>query len=193
MTCQRSRHNSLGMRFTATLIVVVTLTLCACGSAQGPAATADASFDVLAQRPLQFPSLAAGESCPVSPQVSLPTAGIQVEGRPVPVFGFGSGPVYLSGQERWFAGQVALFLAGPSYDGPALVRGRRLDAPGGFPFTDPGGRTSIGRSSQPGKWRMAFTSLQPNLSPGCYVVQVDGTSFSEVVVFSLQAGPPPPG
>jgi hypothetical protein len=111
----------------------------------------------------------------------------------VPDYGYGQGPVYLSGQTQWFRGQVALLLASSSYGGPVLVRGRRIDAQGAFPFTEPAGRMSLDAASQPGRWRMALTSLDPNLAPGCYAVQVDGTTFSEVIVFTVQPGLAPPG
>jgi hypothetical protein len=30
-------------------------------------------------------------------------------------------------------------------------------------------------------------------APGCYGIQVDGTSFTSVIVFAVQPGPIPPG
>ena len=189
---QRSGHNSFQMRVGRALFVIVAVTLCACSSSQGPAPPTDASADALNQRTLQLPTLTPGASCPSTPQVGLPTRGLQIGGRPVPDYGYGHGPVYLSGQLQWFPGQVAILLAAPSYGGPALVRGRRLNGQGGFPFAEPTGRLSLGRSGRGGQWRMALTSLDSKVSPGCYAIQVDGTDFSEVIVFLVQAGPAPP-
>ena len=68
----------------------------------------------------------------------------------------------------------------PRYAGRVLVRGRRLDGPGLVRF----GRGLVpalelrmpaGRREQP-----SFTRLR---SPGCYAYQVDGRTFSRVVIF----------
>lgn len=115
-----------------------------------------------------------------------------IQGMPVPNYGFGPGPVYLSGQLTWYAGQVGLFLISPAYGGAALVRGHRLDGSGGFPFASPSGELALAPASQSGRWRLAQTSLRQSVAPGCYGIQVDGDGLSEVIVFAIQSGPAPP-
>jgi len=40
--------------------------------------------------------------------------------------------------------------------------------------------------------RAWFGRLSTN-GPGCFAIHVDGTALTEVIVFAVQAGPPPPG
>src|SRR4030081_3627739 len=83
-------------------------------------------------KPLNLQPLSSGTPCPVSPQVDLvvTTNGPKKGG---PNYGFGQGPVYVSGQIKWYVGsQGILFLTDPKYTGPVLVRSMRLV--GGGPF-----------------------------------------------------------
>jgi hypothetical protein len=91
----------------------------------------------------------------------------------------------------WHGGKHAFFTL-PGYHGPALVRGRQLDGPGVVTFASneitgapsladpkptlrlPAGRPSISRT---------FFFLTP---PACYAYQIDGTAFSDVVVFEVR-------
>lgn len=128
--------------------------------------------------------------------------------------GLGSGPVYpvigdsgvlsfnypasqtsqsLSAGGNW-GGQKVLWVAAASYRGPVLIRGRQL-----------GGRNAIGfglaavpvadmqllapGASSPGEppgWREwpSYTRLRGS---GCYAYQVDGASFSTLIVFRAVA------
>jgi hypothetical protein len=153
-------------------------------------------------RTLDFPSLAAGVPCPV-------TAG----GRPNPdvAIALGSGPAYpvlgfegnrappdpkavvpLYSNERrggayW---HKTLWAVDPKYDGPVLIRARGLDPARLVQFAKPSG--TPGTSEQLGElefrrertnsWRYG-PSLTILPGPGCYAFQVDGTTFSEVIVF----------
>jgi hypothetical protein len=77
-----------------------------------------------------------------------------------------------------------------SYRGPVLIRGRRIDGPGAIGFGE--GHvpydelqlldSSQGSSSPPGGGRQWLTITRAR-TMGCYAYQVDGTSFSEVIVF----------
>lgn len=140
-------------------------------------------------------------SCPVS------------EARPLGPFvgpGLGPGPVYpvfgdhgvlrfnppgsqtgqsLFAGSQW-GGQKVLWVGAPSYRGPVLIRGRQLNGPLAIGF----GRAAVplaamqllapGASSagEPPGWREwpSYTRLRAG---GCYAYQVDGTSFSTVIVF----------
>jgi hypothetical protein len=90
----------------------------------------------------------------------------------------------------WLGARVT-WSASAGYTGPVLIRGRQLDGPhavgfgeGHIPYDElqllaPG----MGASRAPGGGRewQSFTRVRTH---GCYGYQVDGTSFSEVIVFS---------
>src|SRR4029077_4236513 len=62
----------------------------------------------LQQRPMKRPTLAPDETCSASSVAS---------------YGAGAGPVYMSGQDSWYAGgQVVLLTVDSKYSGPLLVR-----------------------------------------------------------------------
>ena len=79
----------------------------------------------------------------------------------------------------------------PSYRGPVLIRGRRLDGPQKLGFN---GRKlpapelriqpnqTVSWQGQPRGSRGVPSGVRV-LTPGCYGAQIDGTSFSRVVVF----------
>jgi hypothetical protein len=76
--------------------------------------------------------------------------------------------------------------------GPLLLRGGRLDVPGILGFGGHLGRRPFVALQLPGKraeiTRGSFKGFGFNtwaLSDGCYAVQVDGRTFSEVVVFRV--------
>lgn len=85
-----------------------------------------------------------------------------------------------------------LWAISPRYDGPVLIRGRRIDRSGRVRFggDEATARTSVRTSeaalripaqSNPG-WRYyPTTTLLPDA--GCYAYQIDGTGFSDVIVF----------
>jgi hypothetical protein len=134
------------------------------------------------RRPLHLPSLAAGAPCRAA-------AGSG------PVKPLGSANVSLT---RFFGsawqGARVTWVASASYQDPVLIRGRQLQGgpavgfgEGNTPFDElqllaPGQGAATPRGS--GREWMTFTRVR---GPGCYAYQVDGTSFSEVIVF-LAAG-----
>jgi hypothetical protein len=79
----------------------------------------------------------------------------------------------------------------PSYRGPVLIRGRRLDGPEALRFGQPGlarelripRHVDVSWAGQPPGSR-GFPSYLRIHASGCYAVQIDGTNFSRVVVFS---------
>jgi hypothetical protein len=152
-------------------------------------------WTALRQRPLHLPSLVAGAACPAEhARQVLPPYGP----------GIGSGPAYAAlgldvgalgvlaieppstFQSAEWGGSKVLWYVAPAYHGPVLVRGHQLDGPNEMRFelgnippleldigaggTDPGGSSSL----------PSYTRLR---APGCYAYQVDGTTFTEVIVF----------
>lgn len=105
---------------------------------------------------------------------------------------------------RWRAGR-AVWIGGPAYRGPVLVRGGRVDGRGGLGFGMavvprrelrlPGGSWEE-RSATFRRWHQAAhkgwrfaDSLMRVRTNGCYAVQIDGLSFSDVIVFSAVLQP----
>jgi hypothetical protein len=96
-----------------------------------------------------------------------------------------------------------IWISHPSYDGPVLVRGGRLDRPGALAFGTglppreslrlPAGSWTGIRVDSRGEgvdaragWRVAVMPTQIR-QPGCYAFQVDGLGFSYVLAFGAQA------
>lgn len=81
----------------------------------------------------------------------------------------------------WDGGRVN-WLASSSYRGPILIRGRQVGGSGAVGFGEghvPYDELQLQTGSAGPPWQ-SFTRVQ---SPGCYFYQVDGTSFSETIVF----------
>lgn len=165
----------------------------------------------LLRRSLHLPSITAGASCPTS-----------APGRQVTHFlgkAVGKGPVYAISERplarrgilsfeyppshnssfagsQW-GGQKVLWASSRSYHGPILIRGRQLDGNHavGFgqlliPYAELQFPAGHGDPSQ-GGWR-AWPSETRLRAPGCYAWQVDGTDFSEVIVFRAVVSKPSP-
>jgi hypothetical protein len=89
----------------------------------------------------------------------------------------------------WRGARVT-WSSAPSYTGPVLIRGRQLGGAGAVGFGE--GRVpydelqllarGMGAPRAPGGGREWLSSTRVR-SPGCYAYQVDGTSFSSVIVF----------
>lgn len=97
------------------------------------------------------------------------------------------------GSGGWFSVKT-LWFALPSYRGPVFIRGRQLDGPLRTTFGEspvlvdpqlPPGPTINGRNGFR-EWPGA-TWLR---GPGCYAWQIDGTTFSTVVVFEAKFAEP---
>jgi hypothetical protein len=142
------------------------------------------------RHPLRLPKLVPGAACPVSPvdeAVDFASLGV---GR-----GLGTGPAYpILGSDalelapavnfgsRLWGGQKVLWFVLPSYTGPVLIRGGRLDAKGEVRFevgNVPPKELFIPAGTG-ARERPSYTRLK---GPGCYAYQVDGVGFSHVVVF----------
>jgi hypothetical protein len=160
------------------------------------------------RRPLHLPAVAPGSRCPVS------RTDPRLAWRRIHIFGasgIGPGPVYpglgaTSGLlnavkdtqygSQW-QGQKVFWYVAPSYRGRVLIRGRRLDGPGRLGFN--GTRVpkdelriepydTVSWSGQPRYSRGIPTAVRA-LSSGCYAAQIDGKTFSRVVVFTIDLAP----
>ena len=176
---------------------VVAIVLTGCGasaqvatispSASPSASASPGSVESLGARPLKLPALPPNSSCPISPGGNF----VNPPGNKLPGYGFGPGPVFLTGQTEWHSGEYALIMAAPNYSGPLVVRGRQLDGSNGTAFrTEQGSATINDTAIAPGQWRSWGGRLSG--PSGCYGLQADGVGFSEVIVFYINPGPQPP-
>jgi hypothetical protein len=143
-------------------------------------------------RPLRVPR-ASRRRCPRSQTTrSAPATGYTLgDGPAFPVLTSAGGIAELERTELvrgWYVHKT-LWAISPTYRGPLLVRGARIDAPGEVRFT---GRLALQRSLRlagqwPGEagWRYV-PSATGMRGPGCYAFQVDGLTFSRVVVFEAR-------
>jgi hypothetical protein len=145
-------------------------------------------------RALQLPRLASGAPCPRSSEHQVSKAfGIALGDGPVYPVGFADGVLSVVAEGGAYR-QKVLWVSASSYQGPVLIRGARLDGPGlvqfavgesepteDFRLLDPGASSP---EEEPG-WR-EWPSYTEVPQFGCYAYQVDGTSFSTVVVFEVQ-------
>jgi hypothetical protein len=159
------------------------------------------ALQALQQRPLHLPTIAVGSSCPTTPTRKVSSS-----------FGIaqGDGPAYAAGadviaahavlhyadaqhfmnggsENQGWGGQKVLWFANPSYHGLILLRGHQINGPHEVRFgltLDPQLVFDTTQGSTPWPNQPSYTRLQAS---GCYAYQVDGTSFSYVIVF--QAAP----
>jgi hypothetical protein len=181
----------------------VGVTLAAVGLVAAFATVASAGSDAGLLRPLHLPHIAPGTRCPVS-QVDR---RIQFSGRFGVALGIGRGPAYPIGLpsgnlrlapaknfgSRSWAGQKVLWLVLPAYRGPVLIRGARIDGRGLVRFQSgnvppkqlriPVGETQGSPGIAVPKGTRYLPSATRVREPGCYAYQIDGTTFSRVVVF----------
>ncbi len=156
------------------------------------------------RRPLQLPKVPRGAACPVS------RVDPRVQWRRINIFGgsgIGRGPVYpglgahsgllFATRDQqyggpWFGEKVFWYVL-PSYRGPVLIRGRRLDGPelvrfNGGKLPAPELRIERGETvsweGQPPGSRGVPSGVRV-MTPGCYAFQIDGTRFSRVVVVTV--------
>jgi hypothetical protein len=154
------------------------------------------------RRPLQLPLVEPGEACPASlgrDYENSEFGGVVLGKPPVqPLIGPNrerdvdaakTGVLRLRPRGRWHYIKT-LWFARPSYQGPTYVRGRQLDGSQRVffgddhslvdPYLSPGptANTTKGFRQWPGgTWLRA---------PGCYAWQIDGESFSQVIVFEAE-------
>jgi hypothetical protein len=169
-----------------------------------PVVQPEEEWAALESRPLTLPTVAPGAPCPRAPARQVdPAYGPALGDGPVYVVGLGRDGVVTGGGMRreapgWFH-HKALWISAPSYAGPALVRGGRIDGPGelglgrqALPEPDLRFPTHTGVTSEGTArgWR-DLPSMTMVHGPGCYAYQVDGPGFTETIVFEVRADAPP--
>ena len=173
--------------------VLLGLLIAGCGSVAPPpigttSAAPSASTAALV-RPLALPTFSAPCQRSTGHQV-LPDVGLGLGDGPVWPVGFGADGQQSLGQSLngWYAVKV-LWAADPSYTGPVLVRGRRIDGDGLIRFSRDGtlsGPEELALdASRSGNVERTWPSYTLVQSPGCYAYQIDGTTFSHTVVFQI--------
>ncbi len=157
------------------------------------------------RRPLHLPRLEPGAACPVSrADARVAWTRVNIFGGP----GIGRGPVYPglgstygllhAGPDEQYGGpwygEKVFWYVRPSYRGRVLIRGRRLDGTERLGFN--GGRLadpelrilpydSVSWKGQPTGSRGMASAVRA-LVGGCYGIQIDGSSFSRVVVIRVE-------
>lgn len=195
---------------------VLFLAACSSGTTArpgGPTPTlsaANAVWVTLGNKPLHFPTVKKGAACPVStPQGHIsPDYALVAGAGPVyfvaisskMILPFSPASSFGDPGSQW-GGAKSYWEIAPAYTGPVLVRGQRLDGAGAVRFngglaqtrgnsqgTEPLLNTLqlVGGVNGAGQWAayVTFTRLQVN---GCYGFQVDGLTFSEIIVFTAQS------
>jgi len=152
------------------------------------------AVDLLAARPLHLPTLASGSPCPTAP-------GHTVNSGLGPALG--DGPVYFASEgtdkgaveyapaesfnsQEW-GGQKTIFAISPDYQGQVLLRGHQLDGSDDLRFgiEDVPADRLVEKASpdyNDNHWSYGIDHMRMR-APGCYAVQADGTTFTEVIVF----------
>jgi hypothetical protein len=156
------------------------------------------------RRPIHLPHVAAGSQCPVSAPGHKVRRGSGAAIGPGPIYAVSLGPFArtavlpfvlpsragLFGGSAW-GGQKVLWLGTPSYHGPVLIRGRNLTGRSALGFgagktpkaeidVPPGPAGGVGLNAD--GWRL-WSGYARLRSPGCYGFQIDGTTFSELIIF----------
>jgi len=152
-------------------------------------------------RPLRFPRLRPGQACPTARGRPVNTAffgGTALGTGPVRVVIAGAGDlrhgvavlINPTSAPPWL-GLKTLWFSVPAYQGPFVIRAERLGRPGPValgegpavaPLVVPPGPTVNGGQG----WRAAPDGLRAR-TPGCYAWQVDGLTFSDVIIVQAVA------
>lgn len=168
-------------------------------TASGTPSTEWASLE---SKPLHLPTLSPGAACPVTPA--------QQHVAPDHQYAIGSGPVYLVAEaltptvtfldagssdpgSAWKISKVFWEVAA-TYAGPAIIRGGQIDGTHQVGFNGGLGQTAGNtQGTEPilrdlrllgnpaGQWKTYLTFVRVQ-SPGCYAFQIDGQSFSSIIV-----------
>jgi len=191
---------------TATLSLFVSGQL----TATAVATQVPAQLRQLEQRPLHLPTLAPGAACPLVPARRLSNTyglALGLEQGPVYAEGFNldatldaANPSQFGGGASAWGGEKLLWMSTPANKGAAIVRGQQLEGPNALRFN--GG---LDQEDYHGNWAVAPLLLVLHLywgdsggsagtyvrmqASGCYGMQVDGLSFSYVIVFQAVMHP----
>lgn len=165
---------------------------------------APTELDLLRQRPLEIPSLAAGAACPTTPaqRVVDALAPALGDGPVYAVLNAGVMLSYVSADNFYsyqWGGQRTYWVVPPGFKGQVLVRGRQVGGANAVGFGNgvlPNRELDLTAPtdtifSASGGWAYA-TAITRVRAPGCYAFQVDGATFSLVIVFRAEPLPAPP-
>jgi len=158
----------------------------------------DALYAELATRPLNVPTVGAGDACPHSAVGPIAVERIGSS--------LGGGPVFLTlghdGVAQFHSYDKSdglyttriIWAVAPDIRSPVLVRGQQINGPNivRFAYDGPATLDALRFGAAPDvplieaedEWRFAAASLGV-AGPGCYVLQADGPYFSESVVFAV--------
>ena len=162
-------------------------------------------WEVLRQRPLHLPSISTDAPCPVTSRnliEPVPPARLAAD------YGIGDSPIYpvayyfddkttlhfksdLANSEGFYSAKVR-WVGDPGYEGPALVRGGRIDKPGelrlqGGDQQSSRSQTDMALTAYPGWNDWPASTLVRNA--GCYAYQVDGINFTKIIIFAAVIEP----
>jgi hypothetical protein len=158
-----------------------------------PAVADEEMWNALAARPIQLAQLPFGSDCPITPTTQFPSGTGALAG---------SGPVYAVGNVIAYGARTSdgispakvLWVAAADYPGPALIRGRQLDGPGGLFFSNSRKVTELrfeldtrvraGASDQ--GWRYLPSTVNVE-GAGCYGLQIDGPGWTTTIVMRALA------
>lgn len=168
-----------------------------------------AELAALRARPLRLPTLAAGDACPVTPAAPMDPA--PPAGHPLssggPPSALGHAPLfpdahYYGGGTRlpmrsghphpgWYVAK-APWGTRAGYRGWTLIRTARLDGPGlalvELRLADVPQISNALPVDVQADWQYWAGETEVT-NPGCYAYQVDGSSFTEVIVFRAEVVP----
>lgn len=160
-----------------------------------PPVSSAMNFQELQKRPLRLPSIMTDEECPVSPSRDDEGSSDQVLGNapigPVAIY-FGKNRVLQVDQKNFNDNDKMYEKKVPwmstEYRGPILIRTERIDGrgDGGVKFQWHGRAIGEGIGVEVTSEQMALPGSTRITGPGCYAYQIDGTSFSEVIVFRVE-------
>ena len=155
-------------------------------------------------RPLHLPRLAKGKACPIGKAQPAARLGhgfsrhLPAVGRgpvyPLTVGGAPAGTLSVGPGAGFWRGQKTPWIAARSYRGPVLIRGGRIDGSGAMRFAFTTGQRlpelrlphDRATGTQPNGWR-AWPSLTLVRALGCYAYQIDGATFSRIIVIRATA------
>jgi hypothetical protein len=181
----------------------------ACVNETAVCVQASGAIPAALNRPLHFPALRRGQRCPATPGTPIGNpylAGIALGHGPVRPLIASAGDIRHgitdldpAGTPGWREFKTLWFSA-PSYQGPIVIRAKQLDGPGPIrlggsgalptnaaPLVVPPGPTLNGG----GGWRPAPAGTLAK-HPGCYAWQVDGLTFSTIIIIHAVIARPSP-
>ncbi len=151
--------------------------------------------------PLHLPKLRPGERCPISPAL-VGSNNQFLNGRgPVYLLGIAHAPrglidIAQSGSDNLgWRGQKTPWAVERRYEGPLLVRAQRIDKKGSVRFARAYGErlkelfwpAGVDQGDPPDARFRLLSSESLFRAAGCYAYQVDGLTFSRIIVVRVSA------